>query len=161
MVEIELLIAQMDFCRGRTLDLLEKIEAHEADTQEILSWRPGPGRAHIAWQLMHLAASDDRHLNQRLQQLEVKDPKLAEQFAGGSTPNDDNIPTPEAIRSALKTYRDPLVAHFRALDDSQLDNKPFPDALRSYRASSQLLAWHEAHHHGQAHFTFNLFNARQ
>ena len=161
MTEVENLLAQLDFCRGRTLQMLTKIEEHEADTQEILSWRPGPGRAHIGWQLMHLAATEDRYLNVRFLQQEPIDPKLIEQFAGGSTPTDDNVPTPEAIRKELETYRDPLIAHFQALDDSRLDEKPFPDAMRTYRESAQLIAWHEAHHHGQIHITLNLFTAQR
>src|SRR5262245_31298334 len=47
--------------RKKTLELLEAI-AKQPQQAAILSWRPGPGRAHIGWQLMHIAATDDRHL---------------------------------------------------------------------------------------------------
>ena len=45
-------VSQMEYQRGRTLGLLEQIEKHPAG-EKALGWRPGPGRAHIAWQLMH------------------------------------------------------------------------------------------------------------
>ncbi len=55
----------LEFARRKTLELLDAI-ATRPDAVAVLKWRPGPGRAHIAWQLMHLAATDDRHLNVRM-----------------------------------------------------------------------------------------------
>lgn len=55
----------MEFSRKKTMDLLETI-AKRPDAATVLAWRPGPGRAPIAWQLMHIAATDDRHLYARM-----------------------------------------------------------------------------------------------
>ena len=54
MSTIELLIKSPESARARTLRLLDGIEK-ESDLQAISAWRPGPGRAHIRWQLMHVA----------------------------------------------------------------------------------------------------------
>ncbi len=55
----------MNFTRTRTLGFLDNL-AKLPNVKEILGWRPGPGRAHIAWQLMHIAATDDRHVHVRM-----------------------------------------------------------------------------------------------
>ncbi len=77
-----------EFNRGRTLALLEKIE-QEPDPIRVLGWRPGPGRAHIAWQLMHVAITEELFGTERL-----APPKqagfavLVPRFKGGSVPDD-------------------------------------------------------------------------
>ena len=88
--------AFLNFSRRKTLDLLDSL-AQQPTAGAILAWRPGPGRAHIAWQLMHLAATEDRHLNVRMNGGQPKEPELVRRFAGGSVP-DDTIPTIEEIR---------------------------------------------------------------
>ena len=65
MSAIELLIKNLDFARARTLGLLDSIEK-EPDPQAVLSWRPGPGRAHIGWQLMHIAVTEEIFATERL-----------------------------------------------------------------------------------------------
>src|SRR6476659_5547783 len=50
---VSTLINAIEFNRTRTLGLLDNI-CKESDPQRILGWRPGPGRAHIAWQLTHV-----------------------------------------------------------------------------------------------------------
>src|SRR5687767_6735002 len=89
----------LDFGRKKTLDLLDTI-AKQADAAKILAWRPGPGRAHIAWQLMHIAATDDRHVHVRMRGGEPQNAEYVRRFAGGSTP-DEQIPTVDDIRSYL------------------------------------------------------------
>src|SRR4051812_32129772 len=89
--------------RRKTLELLDAIEA-SPDPAAILAWRPGPGRAHVAWQLMHVAATDDRHLNVRMRGGEAKEPEYVRRFAGGSTPDDD-VPGVAAIRAYLQERR--------------------------------------------------------
>jgi len=146
------------FSRKRLSDLLDKL-AQMPDCDQILAWRPGPGRAHIAWQFMHLAATDDRHLNVRMRSGEPAEAEYVRRFAGGSTPDDD-IPTIAEIRKYLTERREALVAHLKTLTAEQWDQKPTPDAQWTYREWIQLLAWHEGHHHGQAHITYNLFRAQ-
>ncbi len=143
--------------RRKTLELLDTIEK-SPDPAALLAWRPGPGRAHIAWQLMHLGATDDRHLNIRMHARDAAEPEYVRRFAGGSTPDDD-IPALPVIRQYLTERRDALLAHLRTLTDADLADKPKSDAPWVYREWFQVLAWHEAHHHGQAHLTLNLYRA--
>ncbi|HEY3244476.1 MAG TPA: DinB family protein, partial [Phycisphaerae bacterium] len=89
MDEKSILLNQLEITRQMTLSLLETIEKSGADVQQALTWQPGPGRAHIGWQLMHIAATDDRYLNFRLLGKPVErvdDPALVNTFGGGSTP---------------------------------------------------------------------------
>jgi hypothetical protein len=153
------LLEMLDFSRKKTLNLLENIEKAPA-VPAVLGWRPGPGRAHIAWQLMHIAATDDRHVHVRMVGGEPQEPEFVRRFAGGSVP-DDQIPTLEVIRQYLASQRRELLNHLDKVADSQLQQKPNPQAPWTYHEWMQVLAWHEAHHHGQAHLTFNLYRARE
>jgi len=145
----------MEFARKKTLDLLDAI-ARRPDPAAVLGWRPGPGRAHIAWQLMHVAATDDRHLYVRMKGGEPREPELVRRFAGGSVP-DDNVPTIDEVRRYLVERRQELLAHLQSVDESQLTTKPRPEAPWTYLEWFQVLSWHEAHHQGQAHLTLNLY----
>jgi len=151
------LVSLLALVRKRTLALLDSI-AETPDPARVLGWRPGPGRAHIAWQLMHVAATDDRHLNVRMLSGTVAEPDTVRRFAGGSVPDDD-IPTLDAIRRYLEQRRTALLEHLRSLTTEDLDRKPTPDAQWPYGEWFQVLAWHEAHHHGQVQLTFNLYRA--
>lgn len=149
----------LEFVRKKTNGLLDAIAALP-DPARVLGWRPGPGRAHIAWQLMHVAATDDRHLNVRMKGGTPTDPELVRRFAGGSTPDDD-IPSVAEIARYMQESRAALLAHLRSLSDTDLDTKPMPDSQWPYSEWFQVLAWHEAHHHGQAHLTLNLYRTSQ
>lgn len=145
--------------RRKTLELLDAVAASPAPAAA-LGWRPGPGRAHLAWQLMHVAATEDRHLHVRMLGGEPREPESVRRFASGSVPDDD-VPPVEVIRGYLIAQRDALLAHLRGLSEADLAVKPTPQAKAVYREWFQILAWHEAHHHGQAHLTFNLYRAAQ
>src|SRR2546426_11385876 len=93
--------------RRKTLELVEGIAASD-QAAAVLGWRPGPGRAHIAWQLMHIAATDDRHLNVRMKGGEPREPEFVRRFAGGSVPDDD-VPPVGVIRRYLAEQRGGLV----------------------------------------------------
>jgi hypothetical protein len=149
----------LDFNRRKTLDLLDNL-GKQANPQEILGWRPGPGRAHMAWQLMHIAATDDRHVHVRMQGGEPHNAEYVRRFAGGSVP-DDQVPNLEDIRAYLLSQRQALVNHFAKVEETALTTKPNPQAPWTYQEWVKVLAWHEAHHHGQAHLTFNLYRAAQ
>lgn len=151
------LLQGMEFARSRTLAFLDELEKLP-DAQKVLGWRPGPERAHIAWQLMHLGATDDRHLNIHIKQDEAKETQYVERFAGGSTP-DDNIPTVDEIRHYITERRQAIMEHFQSLDDSNLDQKPHDAAKWDYGTWIQILSWHEGHHQGQAHLTLNMYKA--
>lgn len=151
------LIESLDYNRSKTLAFIETL-AKQDNVPAILGWRPGPGRAHIAWQLMHIAATDDRHVHVRMTGSQPQEPKFVERFAGGSTPDED-IPSLDTIKNYLKAQRDELLAHLKKLPDSALKTKPNEQAPWTYQEWMKVLAFHEAHHQGQAHLTFNLYKA--
>lgn len=151
------LIESLEFNRIKTLALVETLGKQE-NAAKALAWRPGPGRAHLAWQLMHIAATDDRHVHVRMTGGQPQEPKYVERFAGGSTPDDD-VPSLEVIQSYLESQRQELLAHLSTLDDKALLTKPNEQAPWTYKEWLKVLAWHEAHHHGQAHLTFNLYKS--
>jgi uncharacterized damage-inducible protein DinB len=151
------LIEILDFNRSKTLAFIDG-RAKVGDVQKALAFRPGPGRAHLAWQLMHIAATDDRHVHVRMLGGQPQEPKFVERFAGGSTPDDD-IPSLEAIKSYLLTQRNELLAHLKSLPDSALKTKPNEQAPWTYQEWVKVLAFHEGHHQGQAHLTLNLYKA--
>jgi uncharacterized damage-inducible protein DinB len=147
----------LEFTRKKTLDTLDTI-ARRPDAAAVLGWRPGPGRAHIAWQLMHIAATDDRHLGIRMKGGDPANAEYVRRFAGGSTP-DDNIPAVDEIRCYLDERRTAMLDHLMSLSDDDLPRKPNDQAPWTYETWFQVLTWHESHHQGQAHLTLNLYKA--
>ena len=148
-----------EFIRGRTLDFLANIEKL-SDPRQALAWRPGQGRAHIGWQLMHIGVTEDIFASERLAQKAGKFSELWPRFRGGSTPDDD-VPSAETIRRVLAESRAHLLATLAEYDDSRLEE--IPEALKqrgwTVRTVLSVIGWHESHHHGQAHITLNLFKA--
>ena len=153
------LIEVLDFNRTKTLAFLDNL-AKQENVAGVLGWRPGPGRAHVAWQLMHIAATDDRHVHVRMQPPggQPKNAEYVQRFAGGSTP-DENIPSLEEIRRYLVEQRVEVLNYLKTLNDSALATKPAEQATWTHAEWLKVLGWHEAHHQGQAHLTFNLFKA--
>jgi uncharacterized damage-inducible protein DinB len=147
----------LEFGRAKTLATLDAI-AKRPDAAAVLAWRPGPGRAHIGWQLMHIAATDDRHLGVRMRGGDPADVELVRRFAGGSTP-DDKIPSVDEIRRYLTERRSAMLDHLSKLSADELTKKPNEQAPWTYDVWIQVLAWHEAHHQGQAHLALNLYKA--
>ena len=159
------LLAAIDFSRNRllgTLDTFEKVAREKGhDLAKVLAWRPGPGRAHIAWQAAHCAATHDKYLNVVLRGKSPRDEPLVANFAGGTTPSDANIPSLDVIREKLKI----ALADFReavaAMDHSAL-SRMIPGANNTQRSVAEaiiMLTWHEAHHQGQIHLTWNMYKA--
>jgi len=160
MTAAETALKAYDFYRTRTLDLLDKV-CREPDPQKVLGWRPGPGRAHIAWQLMHIGVTEEIFATERLAPHKTGEfLDLWPRFRGGSTPDDD-IPTPEAIRGVLAEARAHLAATLREIPDDRLGEIPAALAQRKLTIQDVLyiIGWHEGHHQGQAHITFNLYKA--
>jgi hypothetical protein len=155
------LIAMMEMVRQRLLASLETIEKSGQDVARVLAWRPGPGRAHIAWQAMHCAATHDKYLHVAiLGQPAARDPKLVEAFGGGSAPSDSNVPGLPAIRQALETNFAAFKSYLAGLNSTDLQKVVGPpDRRRTIAESAMLMAWHEAHHQGQIHLTWNLYKA--
>ena len=156
---IDVNLSNWDLNRERTLGLLSTIEKMP-DPQGILGWRPGPGRAHIGWQLMHVGVTEELFATERLVGTTAGYQDLLPRFRGGSTP-DDNIPTADQIRDVLENSREHLRMTLSTLTDKDLD--VIPPALKERGLTIgkvlQILGWHEAHHQGQAHITLNLYKA--
>ncbi|MBW8884957.1 MAG: DinB family protein [Planctomycetia bacterium] len=164
MSTIQGLIAAYQFNRPRTLGLLDKIE-QEKEPQKILGWRPGPGRAHIAWQLVHIGITEELFATERL--VAGGKPAFADlvpRFKGGSTP-DDEIPQAALVRRVLTESRAHLLETVGRFSDKDLGSmpealpEPMRQRIRSLLDVLHILAWHEPHHQGQAHITLNLYKA--
>jgi uncharacterized damage-inducible protein DinB len=162
MSTIQTFIASYKFYRTRTLSVLDSIEKLP-DPQAALAWRPGPGRAHIGWQLMHLGITEDIFASERLApHKQGRFTTFWPRFRGGSKP-DDNVPEAATIRQTLEATRGDLLATLGEYSDDRLDEIPaaWKERGLTFREILYLLGWHEAHHQGQAHLTFNLFKASQ
>lgn len=158
---IDTLIGSYEFNRGRTLALLDSIE-EESDPQAVLGWRPGPGRAHIAWQLTHIGVTEEIFAAERLAEKPSKHVDLWPRFRGGSTP-DDTIPEAAAIREILADTRKALLSTLSEISEDDLQTVPPALAERKWRILDALhiISWHEGHHQGQAHITLNLYRAQK
>lgn len=162
MTLIDTFCTHYEFNRGRTLGLLDKIE-QQSDPQAVLGWRPGAERAHLAWQLMHIGIAEEIFASERLAAKDGRYRDLWDRFKGGSTPDDD-VPAAAQIREVLAGGREDLLATLAEYNESQLEDIVWEagDGRRLSLASVlHILSWHEAHHQGQGHITFNLWNASQ
>jgi uncharacterized damage-inducible protein DinB len=160
MSTIELLVKALQFNRARTLGLLDRIEKLPAP-REVLGWRPGAGRAHVAWQLMHIGITEELFATERLwpaKSGQFQD--LWPRFRGGSTP-DDSIPETAEIRRILTESREHLLDTLSRFSDDQLGVIPpaWKERGLTLHDILNLLSFHESHHHGQAHITLNLYSA--
>lgn len=154
------LIAACQFNRTRTLATLDRVE-QEKDPLRVLGYRPGTGRAHVAWQLMHIAITEELFATERLwPEKKATFTELIPRFKGGSTP-DDNIPPAALIRQVLNESRSHLLETLSRFGDKDLGT--IPEALKERKLTIldvlHILAWHEGHHQGQAHITLNLYKA--
>ena len=164
MSTIEVLTESFNFSRGRLLGLLDEIDKLEKPA-DALGWRPGEGRAHIAWQLMHVGISEEIFATEWLAAID-KSPHRQNwsRFRGGSTP-DDEIPSSAEIRTVLADGRRQLLEQLASYDDSQLGDvilhHPRMKIDLSLLTVLHIIGYHEAHHQGQAHITLNLYKADQ
>ena len=155
------LIAVHDFSRNRLLGTLDAIAKGGFDVARVLAWRPGAGRAHIGWQAMHCAATHDRYLNTLILNTNPTDEALVAGYAGGTTPSDEHVPTLAEIREKLERHFARVRSYIESstAEDLARMHKLANGAERSVGESLILLAWHEAHHQGQIHLTWNLYRA--
>jgi len=159
MSTIEILTKSFVFNRTRTLGLLNKIE--QEGNLAALGWRPGSGRAHIAWQFMHIGVTEEIFATERLSPDKKRSFKeLWSRFRGGSTP-DDHVPTIAVIRQVLADGRAHLLDTLAGYTDARLTEIPPPLRERglTFLDVLHIISWHESHHQGQAHITYNLFKA--
>ena len=86
------------------------------------------------------------------------DPQLVERFGGGSTPADNGLPTLPVMRTILQQTFTPFRSYVASLQAGQLESLVGPtDRQRKLGDAIVLLAWHEAHHQGQLHLTWNMY----
>lgn len=160
MSTIEILTKSFAFNRARTKALLDEIEKLPRP-QEALAFRPGPGRAHIGWQLMHVGITEEIFATERLApEKPGKWKELWPRFRGGSKPDDD-VPSAATIRQVLDEARQRLLETLSTYTDDRLGEIPPPLAERklTFHDVLHILSWHEAHHQGQAHATLNTYRA--
>ncbi len=157
---IESVLSIWDVNRERTIETLDAIEQLD-DPQVALAFRPGPGRAHIAWQLMHIAVTEELFATSRFLGTDPAFPDLCEQFQRGSVASDDNVPTLAEIRDTLAQSREHLKTTMAKFSEDDLETMPGILAERGWtlRRALQIITWHEGHHQGQAHVTLNVFKA--
>jgi uncharacterized damage-inducible protein DinB len=157
---LQLLPQLLEFSRERTLTTLAAIE-QLPDSDHVLGWRPGPGRAHLAWQLMHIGITEELFATDRFRGTPPSFPDLVPRFRGGSTPDDD-IPAATTIREVLAKSRQSLLVTLASLTEAELPT--IPPALQArgltIAQALRIIPWHEAHHQGQAHITLNLYKAQ-
>jgi uncharacterized damage-inducible protein DinB len=160
MSQIETLTRGYAFTRHRTLATLDEIEKLP-DSQAVLAYRIGPGRAHIGWQLMHIGITEEIFASERLAPDKPgKWTELWPRFRGGST-CDDDVPTAVVLRQVLAESRQRLLETLGTYSDDRLEEIPPALAQRKLTMLDvlHLLPWHEAHHQGQAHVTLNSYKA--
>lgn len=160
MSTFEILIRAFAFNRQRTLGILDQIEKLP-EVREALAWRPGPGRAHMAWQLMHIGVTEEIFATERLAPSKPGAfTELWPRFRGGSTPDED-IPSPAEIRRVLTEGREHLLETLSHFGEENL--RDIPEALQQRQLTMldvlHIISWHEAHHQGQSHITLNLYKA--
>jgi uncharacterized damage-inducible protein DinB len=152
------LLAAAEFSHARLIGILDTIEKAVPDTQKVLAWRPGPGRAHIAWQVMHLAATFEKYVGVFLKGGSLRDEALVANFGGGSTPSDTNVPSLLDIRQKLAAGFELFKSHIESLQTADFSRTIMAGKTqRTVGESIILLSWHEAHHQGQIHLTWNLY----
>jgi hypothetical protein len=160
MNEITTLLGQHKYIRSRLISFIKEIESTPY-AQEALQWSMpfGKGRAHIAWQIMHCAATYDRYLNFRILNQNPKNPDLVKAYGNGSVPDSKVIVKIEEIVSALDLTTKPLYNYFEALEPEKINLKPHSEADRTNKEILEMLNWHEASHMGQSQITWNSFRA--
>lgn len=161
MSTIEVLTKSFEFNRGRTLATLDEI-AKLPDPQAALAFRLAPGRAHVAWQFMHIGVTEDIFANERLvAERPGRFGELWPRYRGGSTA-DDSVPGLDQIREVLDGGRQTLLATLAGFGDAQLSDVPPQLAAKGWNFLTVLhiVGWHEGHHQGQAHAMLNAFRAK-
>lgn len=159
MSEVGVMLNLLEFVRTRTIGTLDEI-SKLPDPAAALRWQPGPGRAHLGWQLTHIGITEELTATERLQGSVPAFGELVPRFKIGSVPDHD-VPGLDQIRQILTESRAHLIATLSEFRDDQLDVIPpwYTERGWTLRRLMQILVWHECHHQGQAHLTLNLWKA--
>lgn len=159
MSEVAVMLNLLEYVRTRTLATLEDV-AKLPQAEEVLRWHPGPGRAHLGWQLTHIGITEELTATERLKGTPPSFGELIPRFKIGSIA-DQNVPGIDQIRQILTESRAHLIATLSEIRDDELDTiRPwYTERGWTLRRLMQILVWHECHHQGQAHLTWNLWKA--
>lgn len=149
----------LEWGRLKTLTTLDEI-AKRPDAAAVLGFRPGPGRAHIAWQFLHIAITEELYGTERIGLQPTKYPELLPRFRGGSVPDED-IPSAEYIRAVLVDTRQRMLGAIEKLTEADMPIilPFFKERGWTTQRALDVICWHEGHHQGQAHITLNLWKA--
>ena len=111
---------------------------------------------------MHLGITEELFATERLLGTSPDFAEEVPRFRGGSTP-DDQIPSVEFLREVLSQSREHLLSTISRFTEEDLDIIPETFKERGWTLAQilQVLCWHEPHHQGQAHITYNLWKARR
>tara|TARA_E500000305_G_scaffold111420_4_gene123893 strand:- start:320759 stop:321391 length:633 start_codon:yes stop_codon:yes gene_type:complete len=158
-IQIATLVELLKFNRIMTLKTIDEISSL-TDPQSALAFRPGPGRAHIAWQFMHTAITEELFATDRLRKTDSKLSDLFSLYEKGSTAVDE-IPSLDVIKNTLSQSRENLLETIQLIPEADLELVPAGLQERgwSYEMALKILCWHETHHQGQAHLTLNSWKA--
>jgi len=157
-VDLETLIAGMEFARARVLETLGRIEGSGGDAEQVMQWRPGPGIPNITWHAMHCAATHHKYERVVLGKGSLRETALVAAYGGSDTQPNQEEPSLEQIRDSLANHFESIKAYLRGRPPNDLMLRvPGPGTERSIGEWVILLAWHEAHHQGQMHLTWNLY----
>lgn len=158
-IDIPTISQLLEFNRIMTLKMLDEIDQLN-DPLSALAHRPGPQRAHIAWQLMHVAITEELFATDRLRKTPSDLTDWFPQFQKGSIA-DSNIPSVDVIRTILAQSRKNLLETISLITEEELDQVPAGLADRGWtnQTALQIICWHEPHHQGQAHLLFNSWKA--
>jgi hypothetical protein len=157
MSEVAVMLNLMEHVRTRTIGTLDEI-ARISNSAEVLRWQPGPGRAHLGWQLTHIGITEELTATERLSGTPPAFAELVPRFKVGSVPDQD-VPDIATIRQILEVSRGHLVETLSKIRDDELETiRPwYKERGWTLRRLMQILVWHESHHQGQAHLTLNLW----
>ena len=161
--ELDALHAIWEFSHNRVKAQVEAVRSEPA-LADFPTWRPGPGRAHAAWQWTHLAVTEELFACERFEQApeRAKNRAFWEGFRGGSVPGEDP-PSLDVILRLLDENHDTLRDTLSRLSVDELDTRTatIRDRTMTMREWFHILVWHLAHHHGQVHLSLNLFKQQR
>jgi hypothetical protein len=156
---IHLLIEQHKFNRARLIFLINEIN-NSNHFESAFYWKlpfGENGRAHIAWQVLHCAATLDKYLNIRLLNIEPKDPTFVKMYGSGSKPDSNIKHSLDYILEKLDETSNHYFEYFLKLEEKSLNEKPKSGFEKTHKEILLLLNWHEAEHTGQCQIIWNSY----
>lgn len=158
MKEMDSIIEQLYFGDKRVKNFFTQL-GEAPYHMEALYWRMpfGKGRAHIGWQLMHIAATYHKFAHYGNPNLELEE-KFLQDFGHGSKPDEKKIFSLSEIQSIYQKEFDKFINAYRNFTDEQLSLQAHPTP-RTHRENLYLMIWHTPTHIGQCQITWNSFRA--